>query len=77
MREWLKLVKEYERRRPQPIPDDVKVATLQARRAGKLKDHLQLNAPAYNTLGQLVAFIENYFDSQRAYRPADLSKPPT
>eukprot|EP00969_Alexandrium_andersonii_P184881 8168135-Alexandrium_andersonii.AAC.1 len=53
MREWLKLVKGYEKHRAQPIPDDVKVATLQAGCSGKLRDHVQLNVGAYHTMDQL------------------------
>eukprot|EP00974_Lingulodinium_polyedra_P046888 4494089-Lingulodinium_polyedra.AAC.1 len=73
VREWLRLLREYEQTLPvgQSLPEEVKVATLQAGCTGKLRYHIQLNPDAFHTLDQLVAFIDSYWDAQRAYRPAE------
>ena len=62
-RQWLELLSRYELEAPQPLDDNLKIATLVNGLGGNLQQHLLLSVKPTSTWQNVREIVENYYSS--------------
>ena len=67
MHVWKEMISDYERSRAQALPDDIKMAALQAGATGELRKELIRRGPDFANFRQMEEFAQTYFDCLKSY----------